>query len=273
MTDQDEFDQDEFDQDEFDQDEFDPDVAGTRVFEYSATVAPGDAGMATLLREGGIEVLGRMPWSSNGTYLVEVRVGDDHAPGIYKPLAGERPLWDFPDGLWRREVAASVLSDALGWGLVPPTVARSDGPLGEGSLQAFVPARYEEHFFTIRDDPDHGDVLRRLCAFDLVANSADRKGGHCLLDGEGRVWGIDNGLTFHEEFKVRTVIWDYAGEAVPDRLREDLDRFVGRALPEDLVTLLSRPEREALVTRAGALLAGGRFPHDPSGRRYPWPLV
>lgn len=173
---------------------------GATPFVYEATVAPGDDGVHDLLRSGSIEVLGAMPWSSNGTFLVRVLDGDDHLPAVYKPERGERPLWDFPCGLWRREVAASLLSDRLGFDLVPPTVRREDAPLGVGSLQAFVPARFAEHYFTIHTDEALRPSLRRLCAFDLVINSADRKSGHCLLDEDGRLWAIDNGLSFHSEF-------------------------------------------------------------------------
>jgi len=165
--------------DDLDEDELLEDADGeTVVFTYDATVRPGDEGMVELLRTGSVEVLGIMPWSSNGAYLVDVRSGDDHAPAVYKPEAGEQPLWDFPGGLWRREVASYDLSAAMGFDLVPPTVVRLDGPAGPGSLQAFVPAQFEHHYFTLREDPTHGDTFRRLCAFDLVANSTDRKGGH-----------------------------------------------------------------------------------------------
>ena len=244
-------------------------------FVYDATVAPGDPAMPDLLLRGDIEVLGLMPWSSNGTYLVEVRDGDDHAPAIYKPERGERPLWDFPGGLWRREVATSVLSDAMGVALVPPTVERSDddAPIGRGSLQAFVPARFAEHYFTLRERPELRERLQTLCAFDLVANSADRKGGHCLIDAEDRIWAIDNGLTFHEEFKVRTVVWDWSGDPLPLVVAESLMRLLDAGLPSALDRLLSPGEREAVLNRTRRLLSNGVFPHDETGRRYPWPLV
>ncbi|MFM7062839.1 MAG: SCO1664 family protein [Actinomycetes bacterium] len=258
-------------------DEFDEDLCEdddeTVVFTYDATVRPGDASMVELLRTGTVEVLGAMPWSSNGAFLVDVRSGDDHAPAVYKPESGERPLWDFPDGLWRREVASYDLSAAMGFDLVPPTVTRLDGPAGPGSVQAFVPAQFEHHYFTLRDDPVHSDALRRLCAFDLVANSTDRKGGHVLVDGEGRVWAIDNGLTFHVEFKVRTVLWDFAGEPLPDEVATALGALLGSGLPSSFDGLLDRDERDATLHRARALLSTGQFPHDHTGRRYPWPLV
>ena len=240
---------------------------------YEATVAPGDAAMTELLCAGTIDVLGQMPWSSNATFLVEVRVGDDHAPAVYKPERGERPLWDFPSGLWRREVAAYELSEAMGFSLVPPTVQRADAPAGIGSLQAFVPARFSEHYFTIRDLEELALPLRELCCFDLVANSADRKGGHCLLDEDGRLWAIDNGLAFHEDLKLRTVVWDFAGEPLPDSVAAALEGLVDRGVPPRLAELLDGAEAVAVLDRARALLSTGRFPHDPTGRRYPWPLV
>lgn len=251
-----------------------------------------------------LRVLGRMPWSSNATLLCDLVDGpadprdgdardgdapDEDGPGahpigdgeddrpvvgraIYKPHRGEQPLWDFPDGLYRREVAAYRLARALGWDLVPPTVER-DGPFGVGSVQWFVDADFDRHYFTLLEEPEHHPQLRRLAAFDLVANSTDRKGGHVLRDDDGHLWGIDNGLCLHAEFKVRTVIWDFAGEPLPAELADDLDRFVCRPLPPDLAELLDPFERDALLTRARGLLAHGRFPTDPSGRAFPWPLV
>jgi len=215
-----------------------------------------------------------MPYSSNGTFLVQVRSPDDHAPAIYKPERAERPLWDFPGGLWRREVAAWELSEVLGTGLVPPTIGRSDGPLGPGSLQAFVPARFDQHYFTLMDGPDPGveAQMRRLCVLDVVANSTDRKSGHCLLDDDDRVWAIDNGLSFHEEFKLRTVIWDFAGDDVPEEMVEPLERLCRNA-PIRLARWLEQGEIDALGSRVAGLLATRRLPHDPTGRRWPWPLV
>ncbi len=230
-----------------------------------------DADLA-LLRTGEIDIEGRMPYSSNGTFLVRITQDGAEELAIYKPVRGERPLWDFPSGLARREVAAYELSAALDWDVVPPTVLR-DGPVGEGSVQRFVDADFSEHYFTLREDAAHDDAFRRLCAFDLVANSADRKGGHCLIDADRHIWAIDNGLSFHQEFKVRTVIWDYAGERLPDDLAADLQALIDRGLPDTLAELLDPVERDAVLTRAGALLRRGAFPHDHTGHRYPWPLV
>jgi hypothetical protein len=262
------------DEDGEDEDGYDEDGDdGLEPYVHDATIGPGDPSMPGLLRSGRIELIGRMPWSSNATFLVRVDDGTDHAPAVYKPEQGERPLWDFPGGLWRREVAAYELSEALGFSLVPPTVERADAPAGVGSLQAFVPARFEEHYFTIREHPRLAADLRRLCAFDLVANSADRKGGHCLIDADDRVWAIDNGLSFHEDPKIRTVIWDFAGEPLPTDVAGSLGQLTSSGLPPRICELLTGVEAVGIVDRARALLATGRFPHDPTGRRYPWPLV
>ena len=149
---------------------------------------------------------------------------------MYKPQRGERPLWDFPRGLDRREVAAYRLSETLGFGLVPPTLAR-EGPYGPGSIQLFVDAEFEEHYFTLRERPEHRAALARLCAFDLVANNADRKSGHCLLGRDGRLYAIDNGLCFHVEPKLRTVVWDFSGEPIPGEIRTAASRLGAQALP------------------------------------------
>ncbi len=178
--------------------------------------------MLELLRRGEIEVKGRMPWSSNGTFLVHVCLDDEETAAIYKPHRGERPLWDYPSGLYRREVAVYLVSEFLGWGLVPETVLRDDGPFGPGSLQRFVPAHFEEHYFTMLERPELHQALRTIGLFDLVINNGDRKSGHCLLGEDGRIWAIDHGLCLHEEPKLRTVIWDFAGQPVPAKSHDDV---------------------------------------------------
>lgn len=225
-----------------------------------------------VLLNGDIEILGRMPWSSNATLLCDVQADGVMLQGVYKPLQGERPLWDFPSGLYMREVASYRLSEALGWSLIPPTVLR-DGPLGIGSLQLFVPCDFEQHYFHFLEDDQHHHTLKRFCAFDVAANSTDRKGGHFVVDAQEQLWGIDNGLTFHSEFKLRTVVWDWAGEQIPADIREDLQVFLEAGLPADLADLLDPFERDAVQTRARALVRDGLFPTDPTGRRHPWPLV
>jgi len=226
-----------------------------------------------LLTEGDIEVVGRLPWSSNHTFLATCVLGEEEAGAVYKPGRGERRLWDFPEAIYRREVAAYELSRTLGWDLVPETVERDDAPLGPGSLQLFIPADFSQHHFTLVEREEHLDRLRAICAFDVVANNADRKSGHCILGEDGRVWAIDNGLCFHTEPKLRTVIWEFAGEPLPADLVEDLSR-VARSPPEGLGSLLSAREVAAVSRRAGALLEAGRFPvPDPDTHHYPWPLV
>jgi len=206
------------------------------------------------------------------TLLVELTLEDRRGFAVYKPARGERPLWDFPPGLYKREIAAWELSEALGWGLVPRTIRR-DGPFGEGSLQRFIEADFDQHYFTLREDEAHHDQLRRICAFDLVSNNADRKSGHLLLAPDATIYGIDNGLCFHVEPKLRTVIWDFAGEPLPPAIVADLSRLVAAGLPRRLARLLERDEREALLARMQALVRAGTFPGDATGYRYPWPLV
>jgi uncharacterized repeat protein (TIGR03843 family) len=227
----------------------------------------------SLLRDGTLEVLGRMPYSSNATFLVDVCHDGLLAQGIYKPHRGERPLWDFPSGLFKREAAAFVLAERLGWCFVPPTVVRDDGPLGEGSLQLFMPSDFEQHYFTLRDAEEHLDTMMKVCVFDILANNTDRKSGHVLLGEDGCIWAIDNGLSFHAEFKLRTVIWDFAGERIPSAIRDDVVTLLDEGLPDAFGELLDTFERDAVLTRARAVVREGRFPVDDSGRRYPWPLV
>jgi len=232
-----------------------------------------------LLSEGEIEVEGLIPWSSNATLLVTVRDGDESTLAVYKPLRGERPLWDFPHGsLGRREVATYLLAGALGWGLVPPTVLR-DGPYGPGSVQLFVEAQEEMNFFTIQDDARYTEDLKRLAALDVICNNADRKAGHCLLDRDGQLWAIDNALTFHVEPKLRTVIWDFAGMPLPARIVSDLERLLGllaepgEGLGRALERLLSEGEVAALTQRVHDLFRAGRYPGPGPWRAVPWPLV
>ena len=233
---------------------------------------PDGSSVPALVEHGELAVIGRMPWSSNATYLCEVSCGEDVMRAIYKPRRGERPLWDFPSGLDHREAAAYQLSEALGWDLVPFTVVR-DGPLGPGSVQAFVDADFEQHYFTLVEAPVHHPSLRAMCALDLIGNNTDRKSGHVLLGLDGHIRGIDHGLMFHREFKLRTVIWDFGGEPVPDHLLADADALASEELPDALASLLDPFERDALRARARALVDSGHFPIDETGRRYPWPLV
>jgi uncharacterized repeat protein (TIGR03843 family) len=229
-----------------------------------------------LLEQGEIDIEGRMPYSSNATFLVRVPDPDDPERShraVYKPGRGERPLWDFPPGLYHREVATYRLARALGWDVVPPT-SIGNGPLGEGSVQAFVDADFTEHYFTLHERGTGLDDLRRLCVLDLIANNTDRKSGHCLLGRDGRVYGIDHGLSFHAQFKLRTVIWDFVGEPVPDDVLEAVTGFLDEGPSAELSCLLDRFEVDAMLSRARALVEKGVFPDDDTGgHRYPWPLV
>ena len=235
---------------------------------------PGSAEERELLEGGELELLGRMPWSSNATFLARLEHGGVESMAIYKPRRGERPLWDFPRGtLCEREVAAHLVSEALGWDIVPLTILR-DGPAGVGAVQRFVEHDPEEHFFTLRDR--FGDVFRHFALFDVVINNADRKSGHCLRDRLDHVWGIDHGVSFHVAVKLRTVIWDYEGEPIGPAdlealggLATRLDGDLGRAL----TALLSGAERQAVEDRLHWLLNQRVFPQPLTEYPYPWPMV
>jgi len=247
--------------------------------------------------DGELEVTGRITTASNGTYLG--RIGDTAV--VYKPVAGEAPLWDFPDGtLAQREAAAYLVSDASGWDIVPRTWLR-DGPFGPGMVQLWQePDPHQSAVDLVRggsaldpgwrrvldgtDDQDrpvtlvHEDsaALRRMAVFDVVVNNADRKGAHILEMTHGHRYGVDHGLTFHVEHKLRTVLWGWIGEPLTDdeldglrRMRTRLDGELGRAL----ATLLTDEERAALAQRCDRLLARGTFPAPRGGApAVPWPL-
>ena len=231
-----------------------------------------DAATTDVLARGEITVEMRMPYSSNATFLVKVSADDRSVRAIYKPLRGERPLWDFAPGLHRREVAAYRLAVAMGFDFVPVTLLR-DGPMGEGSLQLLVDADFEQHYFTLFESREHlHDRFREIALFDILANNTDRKSGHVLIDGDNKVWGIDHGLCFAADFKLRTVIWEFGGEEIPEPLIRSVER-VADTLPLDVASLLSDDEVTALDERAAWLVEHRQFPVDPSGRRYPWPLV
>jgi uncharacterized repeat protein (TIGR03843 family) len=240
----------------------------------SANELVGHANATGILRSSDMEIVGRMPYSSNATFLVNMLDASGVAvtKAIYKPLRGERPLWDFEPGLYRREVAAYELSEAMGFHQVPPTVVR-DGPFGEGSVQWFIEADPSVHYFTLFEERDDvHDQLKTMAVFDIVANNTDRKGGHVLLDVNSHVWGIDHGVCFSSEFKLRTVIWDFATEELSDAHKAALDNIVMQ-VPLTIATLLNDEEVFAVQERAGWLLNAGALPYDQSGRRVPWPLL
>ena len=214
----------------------------------------------------------RMPYSSNATFLVSITDQEETVKAIYKPMRGEKPLWDFEPGLHLREVAAYRLAEAMGMHFVPPTILR-DGPHGEGSVQLLIEANPDEHYFAIFEERQElHDQFRAMCAFDIVANNTDRKSGHVLVDKNERVWGIDHGLCFAQDFKIRTVIWEFGGEAIAESLLEKIKPLT-QTVPLEVATLLNEQEFVAITERAKWLLDGAKFPVDPSGRHYPWPLV
>ncbi len=222
---------------------------------------------------------GQFIYGSNHTLLVACQAEGESVNAVYKPMEGERPLWDFPDKtLGKREVAAYLVSEALGWNLVPPTVFRTQGaPVGPGSLQIFIEHDPEYHYFNFKE-ADKAQIPQ-VMLFDLLINNADRKAGHLLVDPQGELWLIDHGLSFHAEDKLRTVIWDHAGDPLPDELLADLETLLASLTSEsqylrDLMPLLKPIEIDALILRAKALVKSGEFPRPPEDRRaYPWPLI
>lgn len=234
-----------------------------------------------ILNRGLISIKGEFLWGSNYTFLVEIEWEGEHWPAVYKPTRGERPLWDFPPAtLAKREVAAYLVSQSLGWDLVPPTVYRRRAPFGPGSIQLFVEHDPEYHYFTF--SAEDRQRLRPVALFDIVINNADRKGGHILKDTQGRLWLIDHGICFHVEDKLRTVVWDFAGEPIPSNLCSDLSRLLDELgetnsvtpLVRTLSSYLHRDEIQALRQRVKRLLAEGHFPlPDPYRRAMPWPRI
>ena len=229
-----------------------------------------------LLTSGNLQPVGRLPGASNDTFLCTIADEGLETYAVYKPRDGETPLWDFPEGsLYRREMAAYVVSQALGWDLVPPTVVRS-GPVGVGMVQLYIDHDPAEHYLTL--GVVHPEVFRRVAALDLVINNADRKSGHCLLQRDtGRIFVVDHGVSFHVHPKLRTVIWDYSGEAIPPQVLTQLRRFRaaldGDELRAALSTLLDPDEIAATCARTDALIALQAFPQPGPGRPYPWPPV
>jgi uncharacterized repeat protein (TIGR03843 family) len=228
-----------------------------------------------LLREGELTVEGRLLEASNATLYCTIRSGAIEAACVYKPVAGERPLWDFPDGtLAGREVAAYLGSAATGWDVVPPTVLR-DGPFGPGACQLWIDVDERIDLVTlVRSDVP---ALRRMAVFDAVINNADRKGGHILSTVDGQVHGVDHGVSFHTDDKLRTVLWGWADDPVPDdalevltRLRDDLDGSLGAELAEHL----TMREMRALCRRVDALRRTKVFPSPPDDwPALPWPPI
>jgi uncharacterized repeat protein (TIGR03843 family) len=231
-----------------------------------------------ILQNGEVEdEYGVMRWSSNYTFLLAITLNGVRTQAVYKPQKGERPLWDFPDGtLCYREVAAFHTSNELGWEIVPPTVLR-DGPHGLGSVQLYIDHDPEVNYFSFTEEMR--PQLQRMAAFDHIVNNADRKGGHCLIDRSGHLWGIDHGITFNVDHKLRTVIWDFAGQPIPDALLSDMERLCGQIdnvnseYRRKLDSLLDAREIQMFQRRIQKLLQSGRYPQPGRGPNYPWPPV
>ncbi len=223
-----------------------------------------------LLRDGTLDVEGRLIEASNATLYCAVTADGVTAGCVYKPVRGERPLWDFPDGtLAGREVAAYLLSEATGWAIVPPTVLR-DGPFGPGMCQLWMDPDPSVDLVTLARSNDPG--LRRMAVFDAVVNNADRKGGHLLPQPDGHIYGCDHGLCFHVEDKLRTLLWGWAGAALTDEAVDVLTALRGQLagpLEAGLHELLTRAEVSLVSRRVECLLDSGRHP-VPSGD---WPAV
>lgn len=241
------------------------------------TKSNNDQAALQQLCHGAMDLEGLMPWSSNYTFLVRLTHADlpDDTLAIYKPSEGERPLWDFPGrSLHKREFLCYLFSQLLGWPQIPATVLR-EGPHGEGSVQLFIEADYEAHYFTMRDDNELDDTFRAVALFDLICNNADRKAGHCLQGQDGQIWAIDHGLTFHIEHKLRTVIHEVCEEEIPAQLLEDVAHLEtllcsGSELNEISANFISLKEIDALRKRVQRLLSRGRYPRlNPYNVPYP----
>ena len=232
----------------------------------------------TIMQQGQITTEhGLMRWSSNYAFLVSLSHQERKVTTVYKPQKGERPLWDFPDGtLCFREMASFLTSERLGWQLVPPTVLR-DGARGLGTFQLFIDHDPEVNYFTF--DESMQPHLLRMAAFDAIINNADRKGGHCLVDARGHVWGIDHGISFNVAHKLRTVIWDFAGQPLPEPVAADLERLCAELNETtsdyrlQLARLLAPNEIDAFQRRIDRLLHARRYPLPGPGPNYPWPPV
>ena len=230
-----------------------------------------------LLAQGKMVDCRLAPVGSNYTFYAVLSNGaQQQCRVVYKPRRGEAPLSDFPEGtLYLREHATYLLSEALSWGFVPPTVVRQ-GVHGIGSVQLYVDVDPRANYFTVGES--YRDEMLRLCAFDVIANNADRKASHCLLGTDGCIWAIDHGITFNSQPKLRTVIWDFAGDPVPPLILKDLGGLLERfeepgGLCERLAALLTGDEVEAFRHRVEAMLKQRVFPFPGPERAVPWPWI
>jgi uncharacterized repeat protein (TIGR03843 family) len=222
------------------------------------------------LQCGAYEIRGQFAFGSNYTFLATVSYEGREYSAVYKPTRGEQPLWDFPENtLAGREVAAYLVSEHLGFHIVPYTTLRDDGPFGAGSLQQFIEYDPEYHYFSFSDEDRQ--LLRPVVLFDLLCNNADRKGSHVFFEkGTRHLYAIDHGICFHEENKLRTVLWDFAGRAISADLLAPLSGI--KSLLPVLEPYLTQRELSALCARAESILKRGIFPRQPRDRRaMPWP--
>lgn len=247
----------------------------------TARLVPTDdePALVEALERAPLEPLGYLANASNSTLLCRLGAPEDGLHAVYKPSDGERPLWDFPTGsLCRREVAARVVSEALGWRIVPPTVLR-DGPLGEGSAQLFVPHDPREHYFVLVEDEARHEALARIAVLDLVLNNTDRKGSHIIAsEADGILRGIDHGVCFHPQPKLRTVVWDLGAYPVALAWSEALDRLAAALasaadpIRTELARLLDPVEVRITAARAARTARMAALPVLAEDRRpYPWP--
>jgi len=233
---------------------------------------PTDQDRIWFLRHGKIRILGAIPHSSNLTLLCVLEYEQEEELAVYKPLSGERPLSDFPPGLYKREILAYELSAYLNLDLVPETIER-EAQYGIGSLQRFIPNNFSQNYFTLLEDVERLEILRLLCGFDLLINNADRKASHIICGDDNNLYAIDHGLCFHTEDKLRTVIWDFVGEALPNNLINACKVLLDDK-PDFLSYHLSNEELSALFNRAEVLGTQQLFPYPPDGRFfYPWPMI
>jgi uncharacterized repeat protein (TIGR03843 family) len=226
--------------------------------------------LQTAIECGKYEIKGQFTFGSNYTFLVSVEHEGNEYPAVYKPLRGEQPLWDFPENsLAGREVAAYLVSEHLGFHIVPFTTLRQDGPFGAGSLQQYIDYDPEYHYFSFSEQDRH--LLKPVVLFDLLCNNADRKGSHVFFEKDShQLYAIDHGICFHEEDKLRTVLWDFSGQKIPEDLLAPLSKI--RSLLPSLEPYLTPRERSALCARADSVLKRGVFPRQPRDRRaMPWP--
>lgn len=224
----------------------------------------------TAIQCGSYEIKGQFAFGSNYTFLVAVQHEGSEYPAVYKPLRGEQPLWDFPENsLAGREVAAFIVSEHLGFHIVPFTTLRDDGPFGAGSLQQYIDYDPEYHYFSFSEEDRQ--LLKPVVLFDLLCNNADRKGSHVFFEKDTHhLYAIDHGICFHEDDKLRTVLWDFSGQTIPESLLAPLAE-IQNLLPS-LEPYLSRRERSALCARADSIVKRGVFPRQPRDRRaMPWP--